>query len=76
MENNIIERHLHSRRVQHPQDLRKNVVELCKAKNLEFQSLELRNDIYVIRFRPMVGLESGDRVGPSSTQVLEPVLGR
>ncbi|KAI0863799.1 hypothetical protein F4860DRAFT_50349 [Xylaria cubensis] len=56
----IFERHIHFYRLKYPRDLLKNLDTLCKAKNLELVSVELRNDIYVMRFKrlPRKGSEA------------------
>lgn len=47
----IIERHLHSNSVKSPQDLLITLKTFCKAKNFEMESLEMRNDMYIIRLK-------------------------
>lgn len=47
----IIERHLHSNSVKSPQDLLITLRAFCKAKDFEMESLEMRNDIYIIRLK-------------------------
>lgn len=47
----IIERHLQSNSVKSPQDLLITLRGFCKAKNFEMESLEMRNDTYIIRLK-------------------------
>lgn len=47
----IIERHLHSNSVKSPQDLLITLSVFCKAKEFEMESLEMRNDVYIIRLK-------------------------
>lgn len=47
----IIERQLHSNSVKSPQDLLITLKAFCKAKDFEMESLEMRNDVYIIRLK-------------------------
>ncbi|KAI0469249.1 hypothetical protein F4859DRAFT_487470 [Xylaria cf. heliscus] len=48
---NIFERHIPFHRLKEPRALLQSLDIVCKTKNLELVSVELRNDIYVMRFR-------------------------
>lgn len=48
----VVERHIHSKIGQSPDDLSKEVKVWCDKNKYKIEALELRNDMYVIRIKP------------------------
>ncbi|KAI0865782.1 hypothetical protein F4860DRAFT_509661 [Xylaria cubensis] len=47
----IIERRMPCSSVSCPRELYRSLIKFCRARNFEFESMELQNDTYVIRLR-------------------------
>lgn len=48
----VVERHIHSKIGQSPDDLSKEVKVWCDKNKYKIEALELRNDMYIIRIKP------------------------
>ncbi|RSL56407.1 hypothetical protein CEP54_008830 [Fusarium duplospermum] len=49
----VIERHIPADCIRNPEDLVKTLQMFCKRNSFEMESLEMRNDAYIIRARPI-----------------------
>jgi hypothetical protein len=65
---NRVERQIPAESIQNPQDLLKNIQVFCKSNGYRLESLEMRNDVYLISLsRPALDKECTER--PNSNTV-------